>query len=385
MPKLLYFISEDWFFCSHFLDRAKAAQQAGYEVVVLTRLREHEGLLRNAGFRLIQLHMERGGTNPLRELGVLRQVWRVYRAERPDLVHHIALKPILYGSLVARWLGSRAVVNAPVGMGYVFTAQGSRGRLLRALVRRALQALLNPPGSKVVFENEEDLAASVRSGSVGQPDAVLIRGAGVDTEVFAPVAPPAGTPIVVLAARMLRDKGVVEFVEAAGLLRARGIDVCCWLVGAPDPANPSSLTTTQLQAWQREGVVRWCGHRDRMEQVLSQCHIACLPSYREGLPKFLLEAMACGLPVVATDVTGCREAVERDRTGLLVPPRDAHSLAEAIQTLVQSPSLRASLGAEARTRVLARFARTRIVGETLDLYAQMLATGRRAADATRAC
>lgn len=368
MPKLLYFISEDWFFCSHFMDRAKAAQQAGYEVVVLARRGTQQEALRNAGIRLIALRMRRSSTNPLRELAVLWQVWRVYRAERPDLLHHVALKPILYGSLVARSLGLRAVVNAPVGMGYVFTARGRRSSLLRVVVRLALRALLNPPGSRVVFENEEDLAGSVQSDSVRRSDAVLIRGAGVDIDVFAPAETPAGTPVIVLGARMLRDKGVVEFVDAARLLHIRGLAVRCVLVGVPDPDNPSSLTSAQLAQWQKEGVVECWGYRSDMAEVLRNCHIACLPSYREGLPKFLLEAMACGLPVVSTDVPGCRQAVQPGRTGLLVPAKDGAELATALQRLLQDPHERTRMGQAGRRWAVEAFSSGSIIAQTLALY-----------------
>lgn len=373
MPKLLYFISEDWFFCSHFLERAQAAQRAGMEVVVLTHVGQHGERLRSAGLRLIALRMERSSTNPLRELDVLRQLWQVYRAERPALLHHVALKPILYGSLVARCLGLRGVVNAPVGMGHVFTATGLKGRVLRSAVRVALRALLNPPRSKVVFENEEDLASSVQSGAVHAADAVLVRGAGVDTTMFAPVPRPAGVPIVVLGARMLRDKGVLEFVEAARLLRSRQVALRCVLVGAPDLANPSSLTREQLECWQAEGVVEWWGHRSDMAQLLQQCHLACLPSYREGLPKFLLEAMASGLPVVSTDVPGCRQAVVHEETGLLVPARDASALADALAALAADPARRLLMGQRGRARALALYDSGVIIGQTLALYGAVAA------------
>lgn len=368
MPKLLYFISEDWFFCSHFLDRAKAALASGLDVVVLARVDQHRDALRDAGLRVIDLKMERGSTQPLRELGVLRQVWRVYRAERPDLLHHIALKPILYGSLVAGALRLRRVVNAPVGMGHVFTANGWKARLLRGLVGPALRALLNPPGSKVVFENEEDLAASVQAGRVRAADAVLIRGAGVDTARFAPAPRSDGVPIAVLGARMLRDKGVLEFVEAARLLKVRKVPLRCVLVGAPDPANPSSLTAARLQRWHVEGVVEWWGHRSDMHEVLRRSHIACLPSYREGLPKFLLEAMSSGLPAVSTDVSGCRQAVQHGVTGMLVPPRDAAALADALAHLANDPALREQMGQHGRARALALYDTGTITAQTLALY-----------------
>ncbi len=371
MAKLLYFISEDWFFCSHFLERAKEAQRAGYEVTVLTRVGRHGESLRAAGFQLIALQMDRSSTNPLRELGVLHQVWRAYRAVRPDLVHQIAFKPILYGTLVARMLGLKNVVNAPVGMGYVFTSRGMRGSLLRGLVRLALRALLNPRDSKVVFENEEDLAHCVASGSARVADAQLIPGAGVDTDAFQPGPPDDGPAIVVLGARMMRDKGVGEFVEAAQLLRARGVAVRCVLVGASDPANPSSIDAAQLAAWHAEGAVEYWGHQQDMASVLRRCHIACLPSYREGLPKFLIEAMACGLPMVSTDVPGCRQLVVPHETGLLVPAQDAQALALAIETLACDAQLRKRMGARARELALRRYANGHIVQQTLQLYAML--------------
>lgn len=373
MPKLLYFISEDWFFCSHFLDRAQAAQRAGYEVVVLTRVGDHGHRLREAGFRLIELRMDRAGTHPLRELGVLRQVWRAYRAERPDLLHHVALKPIVYGSLVARCLRLRAVVNAPVGMGYVFTAGGGRGRLLRVLVRSALRMLLNPPGSAVVFENDEDLSMLVKEGAVRGPAAHLIPGAGIDLAVFHPAAVVRVTtsPIVLLGARMLKDKGVREFVEAARMLRAAGVVARFWLVGEPDPDNPSSLKREQLAAWHGEGVVEWLGRRTDMPDLLRQAQIACLPSYREGLPKFLLEAMATGLPVVATDVPGCRSAVVHGRTGLLVPSHDAERLAQALAQLIGDTDACARMGQEGLRWARREFVLERITQRTLVMYAEM--------------
>ncbi len=371
MAKLLFLISEDWFFCSHFIERAKAAQVCGFDVVVMTREQRHGEQIRAAGFRLLPLDMQRSSVNMWSELGVLRQIWNAYRNEKPDVLHHVALKPIIYGSFVARCLGLRALINAPVGMGYVFTVQSKRGRLLRGAVRLALRALLNPPGSRVVFENEEDLATSVQSGSVREPEAILIRGAGVDVQLFVPAVPPAGPPVVVLAGRMLRDKGVQEFVEAARMLRSDGVLARCVLVGAPDPDNPSSLSHAQLERWQQEGVIEWWGHRSDMERVLSQCHIACLPSYREGLPKFLLEAMACGLPVVSTDVPGCRQAVQPGRTGLLVPARDSRQLAAALRHLVTDSHERSRMGQAGRQWAESAFSSVTVIEQTMTLYREV--------------
>ncbi|WP_367849020.1 glycosyltransferase family 4 protein [Rhodoferax sp. WC2427] len=374
MAKLLYFISEDWFFCSHFLDRAKLAQSQGFEIVVLAREGRHAQRIKDAGFRIVGLDMERSSTQLWKEWQVLRQVWRVYGQEKPDVLHHVALKPIIYGSLVARLRGLRAVVNAPVGMGYVFTSQDKKVRWLRPLVGLFLRNLLNPQGSKVIFENSEDLQAHVLRKAVRPLDAVLIQGAGVDTAVFHPVAAPQGDPIVVMAARMLKDKGVVEFVAAARLLRQRGVGARFWLVGAPDPGNPSSLTKAELMGWQAQGDVEWLGHQDDMPSLLQRCHIACLPSYREGLPKFLLEAMASGLAVVSTDVPGCRTAVQHGLTGLLVPARDVVALADALAQLISQPLQRADMGRCARARVEREFSGTHINQQTLELYQRLVAT-----------
>jgi glycosyltransferase involved in cell wall biosynthesis len=375
MAKLLYLISEDWFFCSHFMDRAKAAQAEGFEVLVLTRESRHGHLIREAGFRLLPLAMERSSTNLWKEALVLRQVWSTYRRERPDLVHHVALKPIIYGSLVARILGISAILNAPVGMGYLFTSRHFKAALLRPLVRVLLKGLLNPRGSKVVFENDEDLQATVTNGTVRFKDAVLIQGAGVDTTRFHPAQVPAGPPVVVMAARMLKDKGVAEYVEAAALLKHRGVAAKFWLIGAPDPGNPSSFTTAELEAWQSQGVVEWLGHREDLAALLRHCHIACLPSYREGLPKFLLEAMASGLAVVSTDTTGCRHAVQDGVSGLLVPVRDAQALADVLQKLIADEPQRARMGAAGRLRALSTFSNQQIQQLTLAQYQQLVSHG----------
>lgn len=371
MAKLLYFISEDWFFCSHFMERAKLAKEQGFEVVVLTREARHAQRIRDAGFRLVPLDMERSGTHLGKEWRVLCRVWRAYRQEQPDLVHQVALKPIIYGSLVAWFQRVRGVINAPVGMGYVFTSTDAKLRWLRPLVVLLLRGFLNPRGSKVVFENDEDLHVHVQRNAVRPQDAVLIQGAGVDTALFCPVPTPLGELVVVMAARMLKDKGVAEYVAAAQLLRKRGVRARFWLVGVPDPGNPSSFTHAQLAAWHAQGDVEWLGHSEDMPGLLKQCHIACLPSYREGLPKFLLEAMSSGLAVVSTDVPGCRAAVQQGVTGLLVPARDAVALADALHRLITQPIERATMGGSARARVEREFASGHINRLTLELYQSM--------------
>ena len=371
MKRLLFFVPDDKFFVSHFLARGRAAQAAGYEVVVLAREGEQAAAIRAEGMRFIGLPLRRDRLNPVREFfRVFLRVFQVYRRERPDVLHHIAIRPIFHGSLAARLLGLKGVINAPVGMGYVFSSDQLKARLLRPVVRTLLRLLLHPPGAHVVFENPDDLRANAKLGAVREDECVLIRGAGVDVDTYRPHPPHGGDVVVTLAARMLRDKGVEEFAEAARILKERGVRARFLLAGGLDSTNPTSIPEARLRAWQEEGIVEWLGHCADMPAVWGAADIACLPSYREGLPKALLEALACGLPVVATDVPGCRETVEPGANGLLVPARDAAALAEARAQLLASPELRERVGRRRREKAVAEFADTVVVAATLSLYAE---------------
>lgn len=369
-PKLLYFVTEDWFFCSHFLDRAVAAQQAGFQVSVLTRVNRHGQTILDNGINLIPLEFERSKLNPLREMSLIKGLVSLYRRERPDIVHHVALKPILYGSLVAKIAGIRVIVNAPVGMGYVFSSKQLKARLLRPLVLLAYRLLLNPFNSVAVFENPDDLTYFEKLGIVKYSR--LIRGAGVNTRQFGSSNEPNEIQVVLLAARMLWDKGVGEFVEAAKILQQQFISARFVLVGAPDKENPESINQSQLLEWQDAGIIEWWGQHEDMPQVFAQAHIVCLPSYREGLPKVLIEAAACGRPIVATDVPGCREIVRHNENGLLVPAKDPQALAAALNRLLNDAALRESMGKRGRAMVEAEFSTEYVVEQTLQLYKELL-------------
>lgn len=369
-PKLLYFVTEDWFFCSHFLDRAVAAQQAGFQVSVLTRVNKHGQAILDNGINLIPLEFERSKINPLREISLIKGLVSLYRRERPDIVHHVALKPILYGSLVAKIVGILAIVNAPVGMGYVFSSNQLKARLLKPLVLLAYRLLLNPFNSVAVFENPDDLTYFEKLGIVKYSR--LIRGAGVNTLQFGSSNEPNEVPVVLLAARMLWDKGVGEFVEAAKILQQQSISARFVLVGAPDKENPESINQSQLLEWQDAGIIEWWGQHEDMPQVFAQAHIVCLPSYREGLPKVLIEAAACGRPIVATDVPGCREIVRHNENGLLIPAKDPQALAVALNRLLNNAELRESMGKRGRAMVEAEFSTEYVVEQTLQLYKELL-------------
>ncbi len=374
-PKLMYVISEDWFFCSHFLERALAARDAGYDVVVMTRERAHGQEIRAAGFRLLPVNFDRRSINPVKEIAVLLRIYFAYRRERPDVLHHVAAKPVLYGSLAAIFLRRKpAIVNALVGMGYVFSSQHRLARWLRPSLGYRL--LLNPRRSRVIFENPDDAADFVKNRVARATDIAVIRGAGVDVEKFQPVDAPPGPPVVALVGRMLRHKGVHEFVEAAHRLREAGVVARFVLIGHPDPENPSSIPLEQLRSWHGRNSVEWWGWREDMVSTWHQVHIACLPSYyREGLPKALLEAAACGLPIVTTDAVGCREAVRNGDNGLLVPVRDARALADALRMLISDASLRTRMGKQSRIRAEREFSSERVISETLVVYRSLADTG----------
>ena len=379
-PLLLCFVTVDWFFRSHFLGRALAARRAGWRVAVMTRCEDGGAGLEALGLEVIPLPISRSGVHPLREAATLARVLRGYRRSRPDLVHHVAMKPIVYGTIAARLLGIRAIVNAPVGLGFVFTSHTARARAIRPLLSSALRALLAPPGARVVLENVDDALALVEAGWVREADVRLVRGAGVDLERFAPpVVPPSGTPRVVLPARMLRDKGVEEFAAAAWALLSEGIEAEFLLAGAADPDNPSAIPPARLREMGARPGLRWLGHVDDMPALLARCAVACLPSYREGLPKALVEAAACGLPVVTTDVPGCRDVVRDGVNGLLVPPRDAGALAAALRRLLGDAALRSAMGRAARARAVAEFGSDRVEAETLAVYRETLVAAERGA------
>ena len=369
MPRhIAYLITEDWFFASHFMARAKAARDAGYRVSVLCRTGDAAAELRQAGFEIIGIPFVRARLNPAAEAMLLRRIAHEYRVLRPDIVHHIALKPIVLGTLAARLAGVRAVVNAPVGLGFVFTSARAKARALRVPVSLALRATLGAGNATAIFENDEDRDAIVAQGLARRAATVLIPGAGVDVDEFHPHPEPPGPVKIILVARMLRDKGIAEFINAAKLLKSRGIVADFVLAGGPDPGNPNSLTEAELRDAAASGAVTWLGPRRGIAALLAGSHIACLPSYREGLPKSLLEAMAAGLSCVATDVPGCRCLVYHGETGLLVPPRDAAALADALALLIADPALRARMGAAGRQRAVREFADPIICAATLAVY-----------------
>ncbi len=369
--KCLLFANTDWYLYNFRRSLAAALRDRGDEVVLVSPPGPYGEKLRALGFRWVAAPMDRTSLNPLREIVLLAWLWRLMRRERPDIVHGFTIKCAVYGALAGRLTGAGRV-NAVAGMGYVFISSSVKARLLRPLVRSLLRGALGGEAARLILQNSDDVAFFEGAGIAAPEHIRLLRGSGVDVTRFLPPVDDdrrADAPLqIVLAARMLWDKGVGEFVDAARLLKADGRSLRFLLVGAPDPGNPAAIPEKQLLAWREEGIVDWLGHVDDMPGVLAQADIVVLPSYREGLPKSLIEAAACARPLITTDVPGCREVVTDGVDGLLVPVRDARALARAIARLQDDRPLARRLGAAARVKALAEFDERAIIAQTLEVY-----------------
>ncbi|MBX3325288.1 MAG: glycosyltransferase family 4 protein [Nitrospira sp.] len=373
-PRLLYLITEDWYFWSHRLDLARAARDAGFDVTVATRVTDHGERIQAEGFHVIPISLFRRSRNLLRELGAVMELVGVYRRVQPHLVHHVAMKPILYGSLAAWMVRVPVVLNAFAGLGYLFTDSERQRGGLHWILTTALRSAIGRSGSMVLFQNEADRDELVRAGIVRALRTRIIAGSGIDVTTFSVKPSPQGTPLVVLPSRMLWDKGVGEFVEAARDLKEKGVDARFVLVGRCDEDNPAAIEREQLARWVAEGAVEWWGHRDDMAAVYEGATLVVLPSYREGLPKVLLEAAACGKAIAATDVPGCRDIVKDGVNGVLVPPRDSSGLARGIAHLLSDRHTRETMGARSREMAVATWAGPRISEQVLALYHELLNT-----------
>lgn len=369
--KILIVVTEDWAFLLHRLPIGLALRDAGADVVIAARVREDADRIRAAGLRVAPIRLERSGRNPLYDLQTLWDLIKLYRHERPDLVHHVALKPALYGSIAAWITGIPAAVNALGGMGFLFIASSPTARALRSVIQLLFRVLMNRRNTRMILQNPDDMNLLADAAKVRRDHLVLIRGSGVDVNEYKPGTPADGPPIAVCASRMLHDKGIVELVEAARLLRDRGVAIRIRLVGPTDD-NPASISEEVLTRWAAEGAVEVVGPSDDVAAEYARASMAVLPSYREGLPKALLEAAAAGLPMVSTDVPGCREICRDGETGLLVPVRTVEPLADALQRLATDAELRGHLGANARRAVEQDFAEPIIVQQTLGLYRRLL-------------
>jgi glycosyltransferase involved in cell wall biosynthesis len=376
MPKKLLIIVNDlYYFVSHRLPIALAARDSSYEVhVAYGELGGVDvGELKKCGLHLHDVPIQRGGTNPIKDLGSVWGLWRLFKKIQPDVLHLVTIKPVIYGGIAARLAKVPAVASAMAGLGFVFIHQaGAKAALIRALFKPMFRWALWNPNQKLIFQNPDDRDAVLSMSGVRNDQARLIRGSGIDLYGCPNEPEPLGIPVITLAARLLRDKGVMEFLEAAKLLKVRSVVAQFWLVGELDLANPSSLTAKELDQIKQEGLVDCLGYQKNVPLLYAKSNIVVLPSYREGLPKSLIEAAACGRAVVTTDVPGCRDAIEPGVTGLLVPPRDAVALADALERLIKDAPNRLAMGMAGRELAEREFGIEKVVEAHLQIYDELL-------------
>jgi glycosyltransferase involved in cell wall biosynthesis len=379
--RLLYVVSEDWYFLSHRLPMARAARDAGFEVHVATRVVDGAKAIEAEGFHLHPLPFARGRLSPLASWATVRALRRIHRLTRPAIAHHVALQATVLGSLAA--LGQPvSSVNALTGMGYAFTSASVKAMLLRSIIGALLRLLLRRPDRHVLVQNPND-RAEMQAFGIPADRIALIPGSGVDVRSLQLMPePPLDPPTIAFVGRLLADKGVPALIEAHRLLRARGSKIELLLAGTPDPANPATARSHEIARWRAQPGVHLLGQVDRITTVWARAHVAVLPSRREGLPKSLLEAAACGRPMIATNVPGCREIVLPGKTGLLVPVDDAAALADAIERLMASADLRAQYGTAARDLAVERFSEDAIGRQIVELYRSVLANAKQRPTAT---
>lgn len=372
--KAVLFANTDWYLYNFRRSLALSLHRAGYDVLLISPAGSYGRKLRDLGLRWEPLPMQRRSLNVFRELALLWYLVRLMRRERPAVVHGFTIKCAVYGSLAARMAGVSARVNAVAGMGYVFTSTQLKARLLRPVVRALLRLALGGKGARLVLQNADDVNLFKQAGLIDPEHIRLIRGSGVNCAQFAdvsPRSPGSERTRVLLACRLLWDKGVDEYVAATRQLRKQGYAIDALIAGTPDPGNPASIPESTIEHWVDEGLITWLGHVDDMAGLLGSVHVVVLPSYREGLPRTLVEAAACGLPLITTDVPGCREVVSDGVDGLLVPVKDSEALAHAIKRIHSDHALARQLGDAARVKARAQFDERIVIRRTMDVYAEL--------------
>lgn len=371
---ILFLVNDAGFFVSHRLALAEAAQREGYRVAIACPQSRYSALFFDSGFEYYATTPTRGTNNIWSSLGITYDYWKIIRSVRPDVIHLITSKPILIGGILARILRVPSV-SAVSGLGYLFTHNHLSVRIARKIVMVGYRLALNHRLSHVIFQNDHDRAIFADGNIIARANHSLIKGSGADLDSIQYVPDPPGPVTIILPARLLRDKGVLEFVEAAHLLRQRGVNCTMRLQGSVDAGNPMSVTQDDIDNWVAQGIVEWRPHTADIANVLASAHIVALPSfYREGLPKSIVDAAAAGRPTVTTDMPGCRDAIIAGKTGLLVRPHDAVDLADKLQMLIENPELRARMGKAARLFAEAQFDIHVIASQHLTIYERCMAT-----------
>ena len=369
-PVLVYLVTEDWYFLSHRLPMAREALRAGFDIHVIANVNKGRAAIEAEGFFLHSVSWRRGSVNLFAFVAIIQEVRRLYKSIAPDIVHHVALQPTIVGSLAAAGLPFRRL-NALAGLGYIFTSSTLKARLMRPVLRAMLRYVLGHPNASVLVQNPDDRATVQNIGIPGNR-IFIVPGSGVDTDALTPLPEPPGAVTVAFVGRLLDDKGVRNLVKAHEILDQRGHPIRLLIAGEIDPVNPASIPPQEVAEWGRHPGIDVLGHVADIRDVWRAAHIAVLPSRREGLPLSLLEAAACGRPIVATDVPGCREIAREGVNALLVPPDDAEALADAIGKLAADAPLRARFGAASRRIAEGEFSANSVGLQIVSLYKRLL-------------
>ena len=375
--KILINLTEDWFFKSHFLSRAIDAKKSGYDVFVTCNESNDRKFIEQRGIKFISSSLNRRSINPFYELYILIKYFFIFRKINPDIVHNVGPKPIIYGSIAARINNIKSVINAPIGMGFVFSSESIKAKFLKLILLFLLKLTLNThhgndKKNRVIFENSDDMNFFLKRKIVKYNDSILIRGAGVEIDKeLIKNKKKNDIPTVALVARMLEDKGIYEFVEAAKILKNKKIKVRFLLIGDVDKKNPTSLKQSILKSWNDQQIIEWLGWVKDVKKILLGVDILCLPSYREGLPKSLLEGASLALPLITTNTVGCREVVKDGVNGYLVPIKDSLGLSLAIEKLIKDKDLRLKMGEKSLQIAISQFSSEIINSQTIKIYNEL--------------
>ncbi len=365
-------VNVDWFFLSHRLPVALGALNAGYEVHIATSLTQGREKLEAYGFKVHPIEIDRSATGLVGLIRLFSSLVRLFWAIKPDVLHLVTIKPVLVGGAAARISPVAGVVYAISGLGHVFLAEGLLCRIRRVAVGFWYRFILGVQNMRIIFQNNDDLSEISSVAHVRSNQVVMIPGSGVDLTEYRYTSLPDGIPVVLMAARLLGTKGVREFVAAAKMLRSDGAEGRFCLVGDLDPANPASISKQELGEWEKQGDVELLGSRSDIPELMAQAHCVVLPSYREGFPRVLIEAAACGRAIVTTDVPGCRDAIEDGVTGVLVPANDSVALASAIRQLIENRAVCEAMGKAGRQRAVQIFDVNAVVDAHLNAYKALL-------------
>ena len=370
MKKIVYLISEDWYFCSHRLNLAIKAINSGFLVYLLTNVKYKKEIIEKYGIKVIPLkYLKRSRINIFWEFFSILEIFLKIRKINPNILHAVALKPVIYGCLASSFFKDIKNINALGGLGFIFSSGTLKAKILKPIVLYSLKIFCNKKKSKLIVQNKDDYDFVLKRLNLKKNTVKLIKGAGVDCNHFNPREINEELPIVLMASRMIWDKGVKEFYKAAEILKGKGIQAKFVLVGKPDLENPNSVTSKQLEIWDKTGIIEWWGYQSNMVEIFQRASIVTLPTfYGEGIPKVLIEGMACCKPIVTTDMPGCRDLVEDGINGILVKPKDFIDLASALEKLILNPFLCKEMGLKGRNIALKKYSQQKIFSETIKLY-----------------